>query len=85
MKFVKEPTYKKFITGDVPRFDDRNTAFSRGQVEGNKYTVMHNNCIENLKKNKSGKSIMDHATFVAGATVDYIVRKSFGPGNGSNL
>ncbi len=76
MKYVKEPTYKKYITGEVPRFDDRNTAFSRGQVEGNKYTVMHNNCLENLKKNKSGKSIIDHATFVAGATVDYVVRKN---------
>jgi len=26
MKFVKEPTYKKYITGEIPRFDDRNTA-----------------------------------------------------------
>jgi len=76
MKFVKESTYKKYITGEVPRFDDRNTAFSRGHVDGNKYTVMHNNCIENFKKNKPGKSIIDHATFVAGATVDYVVRKN---------
>ncbi len=76
MKFVKEPTYKQYITGEVPRFDDRNTAFSRGHVEGNKYTAMHNRCIENFKKNKTGKSIIDHATFAAGATIDYVVRKN---------
>lgn len=76
MKYVDEPTYKKFITGEVSRFDDRNTAFSRGQVEGNKYTRMHNKCMENFIKNKPGKSIIDHATFVAGATVDYVVRRN---------
>jgi len=45
-------------------------------VEGNKYTAMHERCIENVKENKSGKSIIDHATFAAGATVDYGVRKN---------
>ncbi len=76
MKFAKEPTYKQYITGEVPRFDDRNTAFSRGHVEGNKYTAMHNKCITNFVKNKAGKSIIDHATFAAGPTVDYVVRKN---------
>ncbi len=76
MKFVKEPTYKKFITGEIPRFDDRNTAFSLGQVEGNKYTEMHNRCVKNFKNCKKGKSILDTATFSAGATVDYVVRKN---------
>jgi reductive dehalogenase len=76
MKFVKEPTYTKYITGVIPRFDDRNTAFSRGHVEGNKYTAMHERCIENVRENKAGKSIIDHATFAAGATVDYVVRKN---------
>lgn len=74
MKNAEEPTYKKFITGELKRFDDRNTGFSRGHVEGNKYTNMHNRCIENLKNGKSGQSILDHATWVAGATVDYVVR-----------
>lgn len=76
MKYVKDPTYKQFITGDIPRFDDRNTAFSKGQRQGNKYTSMHNKCVENLKKNKKGKTIIDAATFSAGATVDYVVRKN---------
>ncbi len=52
MRYVKEPTYTQFITGNIPRFDDRNTAFSKGQREGNKYTSMHNQCVENLKKCK---------------------------------
>jgi len=74
LKYAEEPTYKKFITGELKRFDDRNTGFSRGHVEGNKYTNMHNQCIENLKNGKPGQTILDHATWVAGATVDYVVR-----------
>jgi len=52
MRIVKEPTYKKYITKELKRFDDRNTAFSRGAAEGNKYSKMHQNCLENLKSNK---------------------------------
>lgn len=74
MRYVKEPTYKKFITGELKRFDDRNTGFSKGAREGNKYTAMHEQCIENLKKSRPGQAILDHATWVAGATVDYVVR-----------
>ncbi|MBW2336387.1 MAG: reductive dehalogenase [Deltaproteobacteria bacterium] len=74
MKTVKEPTYKKYITKELKRFDDRNTAFSRGAAEGNKYSKMHQNCLKNLKSIKPGKTIIDHATWVAGATVDYVVR-----------
>jgi len=76
MKYVKEPTYKKYITGELKRFDDRNTGFSRGHVEGNKYTAMHEQSIDNIKKAPRGQSILDHATWVAGATVDYVVRKN---------
>lgn len=76
MRYVKEPTYTKFITGDIPRFDDRNTAFSNGQREGNKYSSMHNQCVENLKKGEKGKTVLDAATFSAGATVDYVVRRN---------
>ena len=74
MRYAEEPTYIKFITGELKRFDDRNTGFSRGHVEGNKYTNMHNRCLEHLKNGKPGQSILDHATWVAGATVDYVVR-----------
>ena len=76
MKYVKEPTCKKYITGELKRFDDRNTGFSRGHVEGNKYTAMHEQSIDNIKKAPRGQSILDHATWVAGATVDYVVMKN---------
>lgn len=52
MRYVKEPTYKRLITGELEGFDDRNTGFSRGHIEGNKYTAMHNQCIKNLKKGR---------------------------------
>ena len=74
MRYVKEPTYKRLITGELERFDDRNTAFSRGAVEGNKYTAMHDQCLSNVEKTRPGKTLLDHATWVAGATVDYVVR-----------
>ena len=35
---------------------------------------MHNQCIKNLKKGRPGQTLLDHATWVAGATVDYVVR-----------
>ena len=71
MRLVDEPTYKRFITGELQRFDDRNTAFSRGAVDGQKYTRMHDQSLENLKKCVPGKTILDHATWVAGRTGDY--------------
>ena len=74
MRYVERPTYKRLITGELERFDDRNTAFSRGAVEGNKYAVMHDQCLSNVEKARPGKTLLDHATWVAGATVDYVVR-----------
>ena len=76
MKYVSEPTYKRFITSGLKRFDDRNTAFSRGAVEGDKYTRMHEQSVENLKKCVPGKTILDHATWVAGRTPDYVIRRT---------
>ena len=76
MRTVDEPTYKRFITGELHRFDDRNTAFSRGAVAGDKYTRMHDQSIANLVKAVPGKTILDHATWVAGRTGDYIIRRA---------
>jgi reductive dehalogenase len=76
MRFVAEPTYQRFITGELKRFDDRNTAFSRGAVEGEKYTRMHDQSLTNLAKAVPGKTILDHATWVAGRTGDYIIRRA---------
>jgi epoxyqueuosine reductase len=76
MRRVAEPTYTKFITGELKRFDERNTGFSRGAVEGDKYTVMHERSISNIEKGIPGKTILEHATWVSGRTVDYVLRKS---------
>jgi len=76
MRSVKEPTYTKFITGQLKRFDERNTGFSRGAVEGDKYTVMHERSIANIEKLIPGKTILDHATWVSGRTTDYVLRKT---------
>ena len=76
MRTVSEPTYKRFITAGLKRFDDRNTAFSRGAVDSDKYSRMHDQSIENLKRCVPGKTILDHATWVAGRTGDYILRRA---------
>ena len=76
MKIVDKPTYTRHITGELKRFDDRNTGFSRGAVEGDKYTLMHDNSVVNIEKQTAGKTILDHATWVAGRTVDYVVRRN---------
>jgi reductive dehalogenase len=76
MRFVDKPTYTRFITGELRRFDDRNTAFSRGAVDGQKYTRMHDQSLANLAKAVPGKTILDHATWVAGRTGDYTIRRA---------
>lgn len=75
MKILAEPSYKRFIRSELRRFDERNTGFSRGVVEGDKYTLMHENSVRNIEKLIPGKTIIDHASWVAGRTVDYILRK----------
>ncbi len=76
MRRVKEPTYTRFITGELKRFDEKNTGFSRGALEGDRYTIMHERSISNIEKLIPGKTILDHATWVSGRTVDYVLRKS---------
>lgn len=76
MRIVKEPTYKKYIIGKIERFDDRNTAFSIGAIHGDKYSVMHDNSLSNIAKGRPGRNIIDHATWVAGRTIDYITRRA---------
>jgi len=76
MKYVSEPTYRRYITTGLNRFDDRNGGFSRGAVEGNKYSAMHEQSVINIEKVAPGKTILDHAQWVAGRTVEYVVRKN---------
>lgn len=76
MQYLNEPTYVKYITGGLKRFDERNTGFSRGAVEGDLYTRMHDKSVSNISKMVSGKTIFEHAQWVSGRTVDYILRKN---------
>lgn len=73
-RHVKEPTYKKFITDPLKRFDERNNAFSLGVAEGDKYTRMHEKSVKNIERKIPGKSILEHAMWVAARTVDYVLR-----------
>lgn len=78
MRRVKEPTYKKYVVNPLRRFDDRHTGFSRGMVDpaGSKYDLMHEKSVENIQRKTHGKTIFDHALWVGGRTVDYVMRKS---------
>ncbi len=78
MKFVNEPTYKRYITGSIERFDDRLTGFSRGRVdpEGSKYDKMHEKSVDNIRKKIRGKTILDHGLWVGGRTVEYVMRRT---------
>ncbi len=76
MKRLDEPYYTKYITGPLKRFDERDTGFSRGADEGDKYTLMHRTSVDNIKKLIPGKTILDHAMWVAARTTDYILRKN---------
>ncbi len=78
MKVVQEPTYKKYITRPLKRFDERATGFSRGMVDpsGSKYDQMHEKSVENIQRKIRGKAIQDHALWVAGRTVDYALRRT---------
>ena len=76
MKRLGNPTYTKYITGELKRFDDRNTAFSRGAVEGDRYTVMYQNGVNSMAKKLPGKTILDHAMGAAARTPDLIFRKT---------
>ena len=76
MKRVDEPTYARHVTGSIERFDDRLTAFSRGRIEGAKYDRMHEKSVENIRKGIRGKTVFDHGLWVAGRTVDYVMRRN---------
>ena len=54
MKYASEPTYAKYITGDLKRFDERNTGFSRGAAEGDLYTLMHEKSVRNMERMAPG-------------------------------
>jgi epoxyqueuosine reductase len=76
MKRLKKPYYFKFITQEQKRFDDRNTGFSRGTKEGDKYALITRNALKYMEEKISGKTILDRAMVAAFRTVDYALRKT---------
>ena len=76
MKGLSKPSYTKYITRTLKRFDDRNTGFSRGAVEGDKYRLMFQNGVDNVAKKLPGKTILDHAIGAAARTPDLMFRKT---------
>jgi reductive dehalogenase len=85
-KVVSEPTYKKFVVGELQRFDEANHAFSRvdrGEIispdkipEGNAEVPVHNIFTFNPnRKTKRGYNRSNYALRWAGRTIDYMARK----------
>lgn len=85
MSKVKEPTYKRFITGPLLRFNDRNGGFSRLQrdevpkEEGQQAPgsvmdkLVHK---DSSVKERKGYEQKDYALAWAGRTVDYVIRRN---------
>jgi reductive dehalogenase len=89
MRKLKEPTYKRFTTGPLVRFDDRNTAISRwqrGEVpnpDGEKRERERIGSVnediylsEPWKQGRKGYEQHDYALTWAGRTIDHLVRRN---------
>ncbi len=88
MSRVERATYERFITGPIPRFDDRNGGFSklqRGEIpvpesiqtaqEGAATVIERALTRDPTKKDRDGYRQEDYALKQAGRTVDVYVRK----------
>ncbi len=79
MSKLKEPTYKRFITGSPLRFDDRNTGFSRFQrrevpkIENRSFSDKFYHP-DHSKKVRKGYEQKDYALVWAARSVDYLAR-----------
>jgi len=76
MRYLKEPYYRKDIIGPLKRFDDRNTGFSRGVHEENKYQSIFEKSVQNVEKAIPGRTILHHAINASSKTVDSVLRKT---------
>jgi epoxyqueuosine reductase len=77
MKSVSEPTYKRFITGPLERYDERNNAWSRadrGELPGPR-SVMEKGLKTKAAKNVPGYTREDFALTFGARAVDTLVRK----------
>lgn len=75
-KRVDEPTYKKFITGPVKRFDESNHGYSRGdRGEIPAHREIMDAMLKKRKQNITGYTHEDYALFLASRAVNYILRR----------
>lgn len=90
MSKVKKATYERFVTGPIPRFDDRNGGFSKLQrgeiIDPDKFGTAQEAVVsmvdrmisrDTSKKERKGYQQEDYALKRAGRTIDYCVRKNF--------
>jgi epoxyqueuosine reductase len=73
----REPTYKRYITGPLKRFDERNTGYSRAdrdEITGPRHGL-EQGLKRNLGKNNPGFTHEDYALTCAGRATDTLVRK----------
>jgi len=76
-KRVTEPTYKRFVTGRLERFDERNTAYSRSdRSEFPSPGAAMKRGLEKAEKNTPGYMREDWALTMAGRTIDTLVRRT---------
>ncbi len=75
---MSEPTYKRFITGPIQRFDERNTAYSRG--DRGDIPSLSETFERGLKtkgeQNIPGYTREDYALLLAGRAIDTLVRRT---------
>jgi reductive dehalogenase len=77
-KQVAVPTYKRFITGQIERFDERNTGYSRGdrgEIPGLKESFERGLKTKG-QRNVPGFTREDYALNMAGRMIDTLVRRT---------
>ena len=71
----REPTYQRFITGELQRFDEDNTAYSRsdrGEIVG----IVQRGLETKAAKNEPGYTREDFALLIAGRAIDSLCRQT---------
>ncbi|MFH0914722.1 MAG: reductive dehalogenase [Chloroflexota bacterium] len=87
MRKVTKPTYHRFITGPLQRFDGRNTAFSKylrekmksqdGEGAAKKALGSVSELMARPQRGRLGYEPQDYALAWAGRTIDSVVKKLF--------
>ena len=71
---ISEPNYVKHITGEIPRFDEKNTAYSMGdrlELPSQRQIIA-----KGSNRNELGYTPEDFALLWGARTIDYLVRRN---------